>query len=66
MKRSPSARAPSPTWRAFLNNHVKVLVSIDFFTVPTVTFRILFVFVALSRLDELPSCPFGRWVLRHG
>jgi transposase InsO family protein len=39
---------PSPSWRAFLDNHLKSLVSIDFFTVPTVRFRILFVFLVLS------------------
>jgi transposase InsO family protein len=39
---------PSQTWRTFLRNHAKDIVSIDFFTVPTVTFRILFVFVVLS------------------
>ena len=43
-KRKP----PSHTWSTFLDNHVKDLVSIDFFTVPTVTFRVLFVFVVLS------------------
>ncbi len=41
-------KPPSPSWRAFLKNHVKDLVSIDFFTVPTVTFRVLFVFVILA------------------
>jgi transposase InsO family protein len=41
-------KPPSPTWRAFLNNHVKDLVAIDFFTVPTIRFRILFVFLVLS------------------
>ena len=39
---------PSPTWIAFLNNHVKDLVSIDFFTVPTVRFQVLFVFLVLA------------------
>ncbi len=43
-----SRRPPSPTWRAFLENHVKDLVSVDFFVVPTVTFKVLFVFVVLS------------------
>ena len=38
---------PSQTWRSFLKNHVPDLVSIDFFTVPTATFRVLFVFVVL-------------------
>jgi hypothetical protein len=41
-------KPPSQTWRTFLNNHLNELVSIDFFTVPTVTFRVLFVFVVLS------------------
>jgi hypothetical protein len=38
---------PSPTWRAFLSNHVSQLASVDFFTVPAATFRVLFVFVVL-------------------
>ncbi len=41
-------KPPSQTWKAFLNNHLKELVSIDFFTVPTVSFRVLFVFVVLA------------------
>ncbi len=39
---------PSQTWRTFLANHVRDLVSIDFFTVPTVGFRVLFVLVVLA------------------
>src|SRR3712207_4182807 len=39
---------PSQTWRTFLENHCKELVSIDFFTVPTATFRVLFVLVVLA------------------
>jgi len=38
---------PSPTWRTFLDQHVRDLVSIDFFIVPTATFRVLFVFIVL-------------------
>jgi hypothetical protein len=38
----------SQTWRAFLKNHMTNTVSIDFFTVPTINFRILFVFVILK------------------
>jgi putative transposase len=40
-------RPPSQTWRTFLTNHVTALGSIDFFTVPTITGRVLFVFVVL-------------------
>ena len=43
-----SRRPPSQTWRTFLRNHVGQMASIDFFTVPTATFRVLFVFVVLS------------------
>ena len=39
---------PSQTWRTFLINQVSQLASVDFFTVPTATFRVLFVFVVLS------------------
>ena len=38
---------PSQTWRTFLDNHLTDIVSIDFFTVPTATFRVLFAFVVL-------------------
>jgi len=39
---------PSQSWRTFLNNHLLDLVSIDFFTVPTATFRVLYVFIVLA------------------
>ena len=38
---------PSPTWRVFLTAHARDIVAIDFFLVPTLTFRLLFVFVML-------------------
>jgi putative transposase len=41
-------KPPSQTWRTFLTNHIEQTASIDFFTVPTATFRVLFVFVVLS------------------
>jgi putative transposase len=40
-------KPPSQTWRSFLENHLGSLVSVDFFIVPTVTFKVLFVFVVL-------------------
>jgi len=39
---------PSQTWKTFLDNHIGNLTCVDFFTVPTVTFRVLFVFVVLA------------------
>jgi putative transposase len=41
-------RPPSQTWRTFLENHVKSLVSVDFLTVPTIRFQILYVFLVLA------------------
>jgi hypothetical protein len=41
-------KPPSQTWRTFLENHTKQLVSIDFFTVPTIRFQVLYVFLVLA------------------
>src|SRR5437660_6221615 len=41
-------KPPSQTWRTFRENHAQQLVSIDFFTVPTIRFRILYVFLVLA------------------
>ncbi len=41
-------RPPSQTWKTFLRNHIGQMVSVDFFTVPTVTMRVLFVFLVLE------------------
>src|SRR5438094_5878242 len=41
-------KTSSPTWRTFLDSQLKQLVSADFFVVPTVNFRVLFVFVVLA------------------
>jgi putative transposase len=39
---------PSQTWRTFPSNHVGQIVAADFFVVPTVTFRLVFVLVLLA------------------
>jgi putative transposase len=43
-----SRKPPSQTWRTFLENHAKELVAIDFFTVPTIRFQVLYVFLVLA------------------
>ena len=61
-------RPPSQTWRTFLANHAKTLVSCDFLVVPTVFFRVLFVFVILSHDRRRPvhvavtEYPTSEWV----
>jgi len=62
---------PSLTWRTFLDNHVPDLVGIDFFTVSTVTFRVLYCFVVL-RHDRrcvvhfnVTTNPTARWTAQQ-
>jgi transposase InsO family protein len=40
-------KPPSQTWRSFLENHAREIVSIDFIVAPTVRFTMLYVFVFL-------------------
>jgi len=64
-------RPPSQTWRTFLANHANTLVSADFFVVPTVFFRVLFVFIILSHDRRRPvhvavtEHPTSEWVARR-
>jgi putative transposase len=41
-------KPPSQTWRTFLENHLSQIVSVDFFTVPTIRFQVLYVFLVLA------------------
>jgi len=41
-------RPPTQTWKTFLHNHLGQTVSMDFFTIPTITMRVLFVFIVLE------------------
>jgi hypothetical protein len=43
-----SGKTPLPTWKAFLENHLNDLVSIDFLIVPTIRFQLLYVFIVLA------------------
>ncbi|MCB9833834.1 MAG: DDE-type integrase/transposase/recombinase [Planctomycetes bacterium] len=47
VKRPPSERKRQ-SWRAFLKNHMSEAAACDFFTLPTLTFKVLYVFVVLS------------------
>jgi transposase InsO family protein len=51
-------KPPSQTWRTFLENHTKSLVSVDFFTVLTIRFQILYVFLVLAH-DRRRILHFG-------
>ena len=62
---------PSQTWRTFLANHVRDLVSFDFFTVPTAGLRVLFVLVVLAHHRRrvvhfnVTEHPTARWAAQQ-
>src|SRR5499433_2600280 len=45
--RIKSPKPSSQTWKTFLSNHAGDIIGIDFFTVPTATFRNLYCFIIL-------------------
>jgi hypothetical protein len=65
------AKPPSQTWRTFLENHLADLVSVDFFVVPTATFRVLYVFVVLLHHRRqvvhfnVTDCPTSAWTAQQ-
>jgi len=67
----PRAKPPSQTWRTFLRNHVHCAVGIDFFVVPSATFRLLYVFVVLDHARRrivhvnVTEHPCARWTAQQ-
>ncbi len=66
-----SRQSPSQTWRTFLDNHVPSIAACDFFTVPTATFRVLYVFIVL-RHDRrqvvhfnITTNPYAQWTAQQ-
>ena len=41
------AKPPSQTWKTFLANHANQIAAVDFFTIPTINFRVLYCFIVL-------------------
>jgi transposase InsO family protein len=64
-------RSPSQTWRTFLRNHAHHLWAADLFTVPTLTFKTLYVlvFIAHGRRElvhvNVTASPTAAWVWRQ-
>jgi putative transposase len=48
MKRAPRDPEPAKRWLAFLRNHREVVAAMDFFSVPTITFGVLYCFFVIS------------------
>ncbi len=68
----PRSRRPtSPNWKTFLRNHIDSMVSVDFLTVPTLTFQVLYVFIVLSHHRRrilhfnIIDSPSARWTAQQ-
>jgi len=48
MKRAPRDPEPAKRWLAFLRNHREAIAAMDFFTVPTINFGVLYCFFVIS------------------
>jgi putative transposase len=62
MRRAPRNSEPAKRWLTFLRNHREAIAAMDFFTVPTVTFRLLYCFFVISH-DRRRILHFN--VVRH-
>jgi transposase InsO family protein len=47
-RRGPASEDARKKWAAFLRNHREAIAAIDFFTVPTLTFRLLYCFFVIG------------------
>jgi len=48
MRKAPRDPEPAKRWKTFLTNHREVIVTMDFFTVPTLTFGVLYCFFVIA------------------
>jgi transposase InsO family protein len=71
MRKRPSNPEPAKKWAAFLANHREATAAMDFFTVPTLTFGVLYGFFAIVQGRRqilhfnLTRHPTGAWVSRQ-
>ena len=62
---------PGKSWLTFLHNHREVIVSLDFFTIPTVTFRTLYCLFVIEHGRRrilhfnITRHPTSDWVLQQ-
>ena len=65
------SKSPSPTWRAFLQNHMAVMAAVDMFVVATATFKLLYAMIVLDHHRrrvihfEVTENPTQFWLARQ-
>ena len=71
MKRAPRNPDRARRWLAFLRNHREVIAAIDFFTVPTITFGVLYCFFVISHARRrilhvnVTKHPTSGWIIQE-
>ena len=64
-------RTSRPSWLAFLRNHREAIAAMDLFTVPTVSFRLLYVFFVISHgrrqvlRADVTEHPTASWIIQQ-
>ncbi len=64
-------KPPSQSWRTFLTNHCEAIAAIDFFTVPIVNFKVLYVLVVIEHVRRrvvnfnVTAHRTGKWMAQH-
>src|SRR6516164_4331471 len=71
MKRTPRGPDQAKRWLAFLENHKEAIAAMDFFTVPTITFGVLYCFFIISHDRRrilhfnLTKHPTSAWIIQQ-
>jgi putative transposase len=71
MRRAPRDPEPAMHWLAFLKNHREAIAAMDFFTVPTITFGVLYrLFIIGHDRRRILHCnvtrhPTSAWVIQQ-
>jgi transposase InsO family protein len=71
MRKAPRSPEPAKRWTAFLNNHREAIAAMDFFTVPTFTFGVLYCFFVIAHDRrrilhwEVTRHPRSAWVTQQ-
>ena len=71
MRRAPRSPEPAKRWAAFLSNHSEAIAAMDFFTVPTITFGVLYCFFVIAHDRRrilhfnVTKHPSSAWVIQQ-
>ena len=71
MRRAPRSPELAKRWAAFLSNHREAIAAMDFFTVPTLTFGVLYCFFVIAHdrrrilYCDVTRHPTSAWVIQQ-